>query len=104
MQWDDNDLVRMLSHIVCLSPPESAAASDPVHHHLCPGRWMQLGLCPVACLQRPYIQQGNSAVHLTNVHSTRQVHEHYKAQQKIENREENKMNILPGNEPGPSSL
>jgi hypothetical protein len=33
-----------------------------------------------------------------------QVYEHYKTQQKTENTEENKMNILPGNEPGPSSL
>jgi hypothetical protein len=39
-----------------------------------------------------------------NIHSTIQVHEYYKTQQKTENREENKMNILPGNEPGPSSL
>jgi hypothetical protein len=32
--------------------------------------------------------------------STIQVHEHYTTQQKTEYTEENKMNILPGNEPG----
>jgi hypothetical protein len=43
--------------------------------------------------------------------STIQIHEHYKTQQKTEitednteNTEENKMNILPGNEPGPSIM
>jgi hypothetical protein len=35
--------------------------------------------------------------------STIQVHEHYKTQE-TENAEENKKNILLGNEPGPSSL
>jgi hypothetical protein len=39
-----------------------------------------------------------------NIHSTIQAHEHYIAQQKTENTEENKINVLPGNEPGPSSL
>jgi hypothetical protein len=45
-----------------------------------------------------------------NIHSTKQyiyisttqVHEHYETQYKTENIQ-NKMNILPGNEPGPSS-
>jgi hypothetical protein len=35
---------------------------------------------------------------------TTQVHEHYKTQQKTENTEENKINILSGNKSGPSSL
>jgi hypothetical protein len=39
-----------------------------------------------------------------NIHSIIHVHEHYKTQQETENTEENRMNILPGNEPGPSSL
>jgi hypothetical protein len=49
-------------------------------------------------------------IHLMNFHSAIQVHEHYKPQQKTENTEEDteytekKMNILPGKEPGPSSL
>jgi hypothetical protein len=71
------------------------------------------------CLRRSYIQHGNSTYisrkhHNTshvfaqykcmNIHSTVQVHEHYKTQQKTENTEENKMNILPGNASWPSSL
>jgi hypothetical protein len=36
--------------------------------------------------------------------STIQVHEHYKTEQKTENTEENKINILPGVEPGPPNL
>jgi hypothetical protein len=58
------------------------------------------------CLQRPYIQQGNSTSHENST-----VHEHYKTWQKTENTEENtenaeenKMNILPGKESKPSNL
>jgi hypothetical protein len=43
MQWDNNDLVRMLSHIVCLSPHEAVAASDTAYHNLYPGRWTRPG-------------------------------------------------------------
>jgi hypothetical protein len=60
----------------------------------------------------------NSTIHRTNLHSTIlvrehpqyiyistiQVHEHYKTQENTENTEENKINVLPGNEPGHSSL
>jgi hypothetical protein len=45
----------------------------------------------------------NSTIHRTNFHSTILVHEHYKTQQKTENTEEKKMNMLPGNETRPSS-
>jgi hypothetical protein len=71
------------------------------------------GLMPGGCVYKDhlvfnkktaYTSHENSTKHRTNFHRTVQVHEHYKTQQKTKNTEENKMNILPGKEPGPSSL
>jgi hypothetical protein len=38
MQWDNKELVRLVSHIVWLSPPQAVAASGPA----CPGRWTEI--------------------------------------------------------------
>jgi hypothetical protein len=47
-------------------------------------------------------KQGRKHLHLTKTAQYKYMN--ITKQQKTENTEENKMNILPGNEPGPSSL
>jgi hypothetical protein len=63
-----------------------------------------MGICPVAMFTKTIHLTRKQHIHVTNFHSTIQVHEHYKTPQKTEYTEEEKINILPGNEPGPSSL